>query len=458
MNNGQQQKASYELYSNEAEQSVLGGLMLENDRWDDIAPMLVSDDFRYAAHRLIFIEITRLVSAGHPIDLITLSESLEKQGKLDQAGGFAYLAELSKNTPSAANIEAYSQIVSDYSRARQLVALGSDISREAAEPRADMSVVTERAEQRLFAIAEKSEARHSVSLIEGLEQLMNQLEIRNGSVDGITGTPTGFTDLDMKTCGLQDGDLILLAGRPSMGKTALALGIAQGALEAKGNKPVQIFSLEMSTDQLLMRFVSMLGSVPLQKLRSGQMDDEDWARVGKATGIMVQEWQNRMIIDDTGSLTPSILRSRARRNVRKYGQPGLIMVDYLQLMRCPGQENRTQEIAEISRSLKALAKELHCPVVALSQLNRSLESRADKRPNNGDLRDSGALEQDADITMFVYRDEVYNENTQDQGIAEIILGKQRQGPIGTIRLRFDARFTRFENLSVNAGMAGRGYS
>jgi replicative DNA helicase len=243
-----------------------------------------------------------------------------------------------------------------------------------------------------------------------------------------------------------------------MGKTALALGFAQGALNAKEQKPVQIFSLEMSADQLLMRFVSMLGSVPLQNLRSGQMDDEDWAKVSTATGIMIREWQNRLIIDDTGSLTPSVLRSRARRNVRKYGQPGLILVDYLQLMRCPGQENRTQEIAEISRSLKALAKELHCPVAALSQLNRSLESRADKRPNNGDLRDSGALEQDADVTMFIYRDEVYNENTQDQGIAEIILGKQRQGPIGTLRVRFDARFTRFENISTDAGTSGRVYS
>jgi len=457
MNNRQLQSPISPLYSNEAEQSVLGGLMLENDRWDDIVPILSVNDFSSSTHRLLFTEMARLISAGHPIDLITLTDSLEKQSRLEQVGGFAYVAELSKNTPSAANIEAYSQIVADYSRARQLVALGSDISREAAEPRADIAEVTERAEQRLFAIAEKSQEGQPVNLIEGLEHLMTQLEIHNGSLDGITGTPTGYTELDMKTCGLQDGDLILLAGRPSMGKTALALGFAQGALNAKEQKPVQIFSLEMSADQLLMRFVSMLGSVPLQNLRSGQMDDEDWAKVSAATGIMIQEWQDRLIIDDTGSLTPSVLRSRARRNVRKYGQPGLILVDYLQLMRCPGQENRTQEIAEISRSLKALAKELHCPVAALSQLNRSLESRADKRPNNGDLRDSGALEQDADVTMFIYRDEVYNENTQDQGIAEIILGKQRQGPIGTVRLRFNARFTRFENIPADAGTSGRVY-
>jgi len=457
MNSRQPQNPPAPLYSNDAEQSVLGGLMLENDRWDDIAPMLSVNDFRLPAHRLLFTEMERLVSAGQPIDLITLTDSLEKQSRLDQVGGFAYVAELSKNTPSAANIEAYSQIVADYSRARQLVALGSDISREAAEPRADIAEVTERAEQRLFAIAEKNQEGQPVSLIEGLNHLMNLLEIHNGSVDGITGTPTGFTDLDVKTCGLQDGDLILLASRPSMGKTALGLGFAQGALNAKEKKPVQIYSLEMSVSQLLMRFVSMLGNVPLQNLRSGQMDEDDWVKVSTATGFMTREWRNRLIIDDTGSLTPSVLRSRARRNVRKYGQPGLILVDYLQLMRCPDQENRTQEIAEISRSLKALAKELHCPVAALSQLNRGLESRADKRPNNGDLRDSGALEQDADITIFIYRDEVYNENTQDQGIAEIILGKQRQGPIGTVRLRFDACFTRFENMSTD-GMSGRTYS
>ncbi|WP_145476161.1 SPI-7-type island replicative DNA helicase [Yersinia similis] len=434
------------LVSVEAEQSVLGGLMLDNDRWDDIALILGVEDFFSKAHQIYFREMKRLIDAGKPIDLLTLTDFLKQQEQLELVGGFAYAAELSKNTPSAANIVAYSEIVARFSRARQLVTLGSDITREATAPRADIAEIMEKAEKRIIDIAEKSEPEKAVSLIEGMERLITQLELRNQSGNGITGTPTGFVELDASTCGLQNSDLILLAGRPSMGKTALAMSMVVGALQGREGSVVQVYSLEQPTEQLLMRMISSLGRIELQRLKSGLLDDEDWARISHASSIMVGEWRDRLIIDDTGSLTPAMLRIRARRNARKNGPPALIMLDYLQLMRCPRQENRTQEIAEISRSLKALAKEMKCPVLALSQLNRSLEQRADKRPNNGDLRDSGALEQDADVIMFVYRDEVYNVSTEDQGIAEIIIGKQRQGPIGTVRVRFDSRYTRFDDI------------
>lgn len=436
------------LVSIEAEQGVLGGLMLDNDRWDDVALVVASDDFFSKGHQIFFRAMKSLIEEGKPIDLITVTDALESHGQLDLVGGFAYAAELSKNTPSAANIVAYSEIVARFSRGRQLSALGSDITREVSAPRADISQIMEKAEKRIIDIAEKAEPEKSPSVIDGMEKLIAQLEMRNQSGNGITGTPTGFAELDASTCGLQSSDLVLLAGRPSMGKTALAMAIVTGALQGN-DKSVQVYSLEQPTEQLLMRLVSSLGGVEIQRLKSGVLNDEDWARISNATAIIVGDWKERLLIDDTGSLTPAMLRIRARRNARKNGQPSLIMVDYLQLMRCPDQENRTQEIAEISRSLKALAKEMKCPVLALSQLNRSLEQRADKRPNNGDLRDSGALEQDADVIMFVYRDEVYNADSEDKGVAEIIIGKQRQGPIGTVRVNFDGRFTRFADPMAN---------
>ncbi|MDR3430705.1 MAG: SPI-7-type island replicative DNA helicase [Rouxiella aceris] len=443
------------LVSVEAEQSVLGGVMLDNDRWDDVATIVSAEDFFSKSHQLYFREMKRLIEAGKPIDLITLTDSLQQQGKLEQVGGFGYAATLSKNTPSAANIVAYSEIVARFSRARKLAALGSDLTREVSLPRANIPAIMEDAERRIIDIAEKAEPEKGTSVIEGLERLLNDLEIRNQSGNGITGTPTGFDDLDTSTCGLQSSDLVLLAGRPSMGKTALAMGMVTGALEQREDSVVQVYSLEQPTEQLLMRMLASLGNVELQRLKSGLLDEEDWARISHAAGIIANEWHDRLVIDDTGGLTPAMLRIRARRSARKHGKPALIMVDYLQLMRCPDQENRTQEIAEISRSLKALAKEMKCPVLALSQLNRQLESRADKRPNNGDLRDSGALEQDADVIMFVYRDEVYNPDTEDKGLAEVIIGKQRQGPIGTVRLRFDNRFTRFESLKAPVVQGGK---
>ena len=432
-------------HSLSAEQAVIGGLMLDNDRWDDIATLITAAHFYTRANGLIFSAIQALLTDNKPVDLVTLTAFLEQQGTLDQCGGFAYLAEVSKNTPSAANIVAYAEYVAGYHQKRHLLALGHDLTELAADPRTDLAVLLADAEQRLFAIAEQQAPAGDFDLCVSLEQFLEGLEQRCSRDDLITGTPTGFARLDSMTCGFQPGDLILLAGRPSMGKTALALAFCEHALTLRPDDSVQIYSLEMPAEQLLMRFTAMLGRVPIQHLRSGDMDDEDWGRTASAMKILLESWKDRLVIDDSGSLTPSVLRSRVRRNIRRYGRPSLILLDYLQLMCCPGQENRTQEVAEISRSLKALAKETGCPVVALSQLNRSLESRADKRPNNGDLRDSGALEQDADLIMFIYRDEVYNVDTPDNGIAEIILGKQRNGPIGTVKVQYQANITRFED-------------
>ena len=441
------------VYSPEAGQSVIGGLMLDNDRWDDVALLLNADDFFLKVHKAIFQEMTRLITAGKPLDLITLSESIERRGKdaLEQLGGFAYLAELAKNTPSAANIVAYSEIVARNSRGRQLAAIGAEITESVKMPGTDIERLMETAEQKITRLAERAEPEQAVTLIDGMEKLLTELERRCNVPDGITGTPTGFDEFDAMTSGLQPGDLVLIAARPSMGKTAFLINLLLNSLLKKAGSMGQFYSLEQPVEQILMRMVASLGSVDLTHLKSGLMDDEDWARVSGAYSMMTEDFNNRLIIDDTGSLTPAMLRIRARRNARRYGHPSIIGLDYLQLMRCPDQENRTQEIAEISRSLKALAKEMGCPVVALSQLNRQLESRADKRPNNGDLRDSGALEQDADVIVFIYRDEVYHENTEDKGVAEIIISKQRQGPTGTIRLQYEGRFTRFNALNSPAG-------
>ncbi|WP_427167070.1 SPI-7-type island replicative DNA helicase [Citrobacter koseri] len=446
-------KALEGLASLDAEQCVLGGLMLDNDRWDEVAMLISAEDFYSRPHRVIYQEMVRLVNAGRPLDLITISERIENQGKLEQLGGFAYLAEISKNIPSAANIMAYCEIVARYSRARQLARIGADITHEVRQPGNDITHIMEKAERDITRLAERAEPEQAVTLIEGMEKLLTELERRCNVPDGITGTPTGFEDFDAMTSGLQAGDLVLIAARPSMGKTALLISLLLNALMKKADSLCQFYSLEQPTEQILMRMFASLGSVDLTHLKSGLMDDEDWARVSGACALMSGELNERLIIDDTGSLTPAMLRVRARRNARRYGHPSIIGLDYLQLMRCPDQENRTQEIAEISRSLKALAKEMKCPVVALSQLNRQLESRADKRPNNGDLRDSGALEQDADVIVFIYRDEVYHENTDDKGVAEIIISKQRQGPTGTIRLQYEGRYTRFSDLT---GQTGRG--
>ncbi len=432
-------------HSVDAEQAVLGGLMLENARWDDVVSVLRDADFYIPSHRRVFQAMGQLMAVNQPIDLITLSESLEKNNVLKQVGGFAYLAEMSKNTPSAANIEAYANIVAERSRLRRLLDLGRALSAEAVAPQAKSELLTERVEKQLLELSEQVYTQQNVCLIDGLDAVVSRLENVTGGT-GVTGTPTGLSLVDEITCGLQDGELTLLAARPSMGKTAFSLACCVGALEGT-DRPVFCFSLEMPREQLLQRFLAMLGRVDLTLFRNGQLDDEHWARISEAMGIMTA-WNDRLIIDDTSALTPAQLRSLVRRYTRLYGRPALIMVDYLQLMRAPDFENRTQEISEISRNLKALAKDTQCPVLALSQLNRTLEQRADKRPMNSDLRDSGALEQDADVIAFIYRDEVYYPDSDDAGTAEIIFGKQRQGPTGMVRVQYEQQYTAFRDLAL----------
>lgn len=438
-------------HSLEAEQSVLGSLMLDNELWDDIVEIVSEPDFFNKAHRMIFSEMRSLVAKGSPIDLLTLASSLETKELLELAGGFAYSAELAKNTPSSANARHYAAIVRERSIVREMIAAGNQIVDAGYETRGRSSdELLDLAESVVFKISEQrsnTSKNAVVNIAAALEKTINKIEeLVANPHDGVTGIDTGFTDLNEKTSGFQNSDLIIIAARPSMGKTTFAMNICENAAMAHP-KPVLIFSLEMPQEQLTMRMLASQSRVDLTKIRSGRLEDEDWARLGSTVGRLAEK--NNILIDDSSGLTPDQMRTRARREFRDHGGLSMIMVDYLQLMRVPGKAyegNRTLEIAEISRSLKALAKELNVPVVALSQLNRSLESRADKRPVNSDLRESGAIEQDADVIMFIYRDEVYHENSEDQGIAEVIIGKQRNGPIGKIRLRFAGHHSRFDDL------------
>ncbi|MEF3560695.1 replicative DNA helicase [Citrobacter freundii] len=447
------QTAEYSLktppQSIEAEQSVLGGLMLENQRWDDVAEIVSEQDFSSRPHRSIFSAMRSLVANQFPIDLITLAEHIENEGegKLDSLGGFAYLAELSKNTPSAANIIAYAQIVRERAVIREMIKVANEITEAGYNPEGRTSdELLDLAESRIFQIAEqrgnKSGGPENISSI--LDRTVTKIEaLFQRPHDGVTGVDTGYVDVNKKTAGLQPSDLIIIAARPSMGKTTFAMNICEN-VSLTNDKPVMIFSLEMPTEQLMMRSLASLSRVNQTSIRTGQLDDEDWARLSGTMGLLLEK--KNIYIDDSSGLTPMDVRSRARRSSREHGGLSLIMIDYLQLMRVPSlSDNRTLEIAEISRSLKALAKELNVPVIALSQLNRSLEQRADKRPVNSDLRESGSIEQDADLIMFIYRDEVYHENSDMKGIAEIIIGKQRNGPIGTVRLTFNGQWSRFDN-------------
>ncbi|HGO5393035.1 TPA: replicative DNA helicase [Klebsiella michiganensis] len=446
-------KAEYGLktppQSIEAEQSVLGGLMLDNQRWDDVAEIVSEQDFSSRPHCSIFSAMRSLVANQFPIDLITLAEHIENEGegKLDSLGGFAYLAELSKNTPSAANIIAYAQIVRERAVIREMIKVANEITEAGYNPEGRTSdELLDLAESRIFQIAEqrgdKSSGPENIGSI--LDRTVNKIEaLFQRPHDGVTGVDTGYVDVNKKTAGLQPSDLIIIAARPSMGKTTFAMNICEN-VSLTNDKPVMIFSLEMPTDQLMMRSLASLSRVNQTSIRTGQLDDEDWARLSGTMSLLLEK--KNIYIDDSSGLTPMDVRTRARRLSREHGGLSLIMIDYLQLMRVPSlSDNRTLEIAEISRSLKALAKELNVPVIALSQLNRSLEQRADKRPVNSDLRESGSIEQDADLIMFIYRDEVYHENSDMKGIAEIIIGKQRNGPIGTVRLTFNGQWSRFDN-------------
>ncbi len=436
-------------HSIEAEQSVLGGLMLDNERWDNISERVVAQDFFSHSHRLIFTEMQRLLEMRKPIDLITLSESLEQKGELDLVGSFAYLAELSKNTPSAANISAYADIVRERAVVREMISVANEIADAGYNPQGRSSEdLLDLAESRVFQIAEnranKDDGPKGIDCI--LEDTISRIEqLYHKPHDGITGLDTGYQDLNKKTAGLQKSDLIIVAARPSMGKTTFAMNLCEHAAMTQ-EKPVLIFSLEMPGNQIMMRMLASLSRVDQTRIRTGQLNDEDWARISSSIGLLLEK--RNIFIDDSSGLTPTEVRSRSRRIFRDHNGLSLIMIDYLQLMRVPTlSDNRTLEIAEISRSLKALAKELQVPVVALSQLNRGLEQRADKRPVNSDLRESGSIEQDADLIMFIYRDEVYHDNSDLKGIAEIILGKQRNGPIGTVRLTFNGQWSRFDNYA-----------
>ena len=436
-------------HSLEAEQSVLGGLLLDNETWDRVSEKVVAQDFYSRSHRIVFEMIGVLIEGNEPVDLITLSEGLENDQKLEDAGGFVYLAEMMKNTPSAANITAYATIVRERAVTRELISVANEIAEAGYDTQGRSSAdLLDFAETKVFAIAEqrtnKSEGPESISSV--LEKTVDRIEkLCNEPSGGVTGVSTGFADLDKMTAGMQPSDLIIIAARPSMGKTTFAMNLAENAAMTQ-DRPALVFSLEMPSDQLMMRMLAWLGRIDQTKIRTGQLDDEDWARLSSTMGLLLEN--GKMFIDDASGLTPTDVRSRARRIARDHGGLSMIMIDYLQLMRVPAlSENRTLEISEISRSLKALAKELKVPVIALSQLNRSLEQRSDKRPINSDLRESGAIEQDADLIMFIYRDEVYNDDSEHKGMAEIIIGKQRNGPIGRIPLTFQGQYSRFDNYA-----------
>jgi len=430
----------------EAEQAVLGGLMLAPESLDRVGDFLTEHDFYRRDHRLIYRGIRELSEKNKPFDAVTLGEWFEANGLGEQIGGTGYLVELASTTPSAANIRAYAEIVREKSVLRQLIEAGTEIVNDGFQPEGrDSQEVLSAAEQRVFKIAEQGRRGRAdfVTLRDAMKEAFQVLQERYENQGNVTGLPTGFNDLDELTAGLQPSDLIILAARPAMGKTTLALNIAEyGAIKTK--KAVAVYSMEMSSPQLAFRLISSIGRINATRLRTGQLEDEDWSRVNMAIKMLSDV---KVFIDDTPALSPDVLRSKARRIKREHDL-GLIVVDYLQLMQVPGTgENRTNEISEISRSLKALAKELNVPVIALSQLNRGLESRTDKRPVMADLRESGAIEQDADIIMFIYRDEYYHKDSADKGLAEVIIAKQRSGPTGMVKLKFFGEYTRFDNLA-----------
>ncbi len=441
----------------EAEQSVLGGLLLENEALDRVADLLSGQDFYRHDHRLIFEHISKLIERNKPADIVTVAESLEISAELASIGGIAYLGALAQNTPTAANIRRYAEIVRERAVMRKLVEVGSGIADSAYSPQGrDAQQLLDEAEAKIFQIAEggKRSSEGFVDIKVLLPQVADRIDYlyQRENQGDVTGVPTGYTDLDERTSGFQPGDLIIVAGRPSMGKTAFSLNIAENvALDSK--LPVAVFSMEMGATQLATRMIGSVGRLDQHRMRNGKLEDEDWVRLTTALGKLNDA---PIFIDEGAGLSSFDVRARARRLHRQCGKLGLIVIDYLQLMSAPSGrqgENRATEISEISRSLKSLAKELDVPVVALSQLNRGLEQRPDKRPVMSDLRESGAIEQDADVILFIYRDEVYNPDSQDKGTAEIIIAKQRNGPIGKVRLTFIGQHTRFENFAGNAHMA-----
>ena len=436
-------------HSIEAESSVLGGLLLDNSAWDRVGDLLVDNDFYRHEHKLIYAAIGALINASKPADVITVNEYLQNQGKADEMGGLGYLNSLAQYVPSASNIRRYAEIVRERSILRKLVSASDEIATNAFNPQGKaIDRILDEAEQKIFNIGEEgSRMKQGFQSMDTLVvELLDRVQEMADNPNDITGVPTGFYDLDRMTSGLQPGDMVVLAARPSMGKTAFAINIAEHVALNEG-LPVAVFSMEMGASQLAVRVVGSIGRIDQGHLRTGKLSDDEWPRLTEA----IEKLRTVSLhIDETPGLTPSELRANARRLARQCGKLGLIVVDYLQLMSGSGGsggDNRATELGEISRGLKMLAKELQCPVIALSQLNRSVEQRTDKRPMMSDLRESGAIEQDADIIMFIYRDDYYNKDSKDPGVAEIIIGKQRNGPTGTVRLTFLKNLTRFESLA-----------
>jgi replicative DNA helicase len=440
-------------HSIEAEQSVLGALMLDATSWDQVADRVGAEDFYRPDHRLIFEAVRGLIERSQPCDAVTLSEFLETQGSLDQVGGLSYLGSLARDTPTAANVRAYADIVRERSLLRELISAGNQIASSALEPEGrEARDIVDEAERRVFQIAERgAHGRSGFREVKSiLPEVVNRIDAMYNSTEKLTGVSTGFKKLDEMTSGLQAGDLIVIAGRPSMGKTALAVNIAENAALGSA-KSCAIFSMEMSSESLTLRMISSLGRINQSDLRSGRIREDDWARIDSA---MTQLSGARIYVDESPALTPTEVRARARRLKRERGLD-LIVVDYLQLMQVAGtKENRATEISEISRSLKALAKELSVPVIALSQLNRGVEQRVEKKPVMSDLRESGAIEQDADVILLIYREEQYDPNTMRKGIADIIVAKQRNGPTGDVQLTFLAQYTKFENFAPESYAEG----
>jgi replicative DNA helicase len=431
----------------EAEQSLLGGLLLDSRRYDEVSGEIEIDDFYNKNHSRIYAAIQSCLEANQPVDVVTVSEVLERNDELEQVGGLAYIGSLANNTPGSANIMSYGRIIRERAILRRLIDASNDISTAAYNPEGRKPrEVLDHAEQLIFGISESDgDKRDGFETMNSLmARSLNRIEELDKSGSAITGISTGFAKIDDKTSGLQKGDLIVIAGRPSMGKTSFCMNLAEYAAIEQG-LTVGVFSMEMPGEQLSMRLISSLGRVNSTRLRTGQLKDDDWPRISSAVSLLSKA---KIHVNDAAGLSPIELRSQARRLARESDGLDMIVVDYLQLMQSgEGNENRATEISNITRSLKMLAKELEIPVVVLSQLNRSLESRPDKRPVMSDLRESGAIEQDADVIFFIYRDEVYDEDSSDKGTAEIIIGKQRNGPIGKVRLAFVGEFTRFENLA-----------
>ena len=439
-------------HSLEAESSVLGGLLLDNSAWDRVGDLLNDSDFYRYEHRLVYAAVGALINGSRPADVITVFEHLQSLGKADEVGGLAYLNSLAQYVPSASNIRRYGEIVRERAILRKLVSASDEISTTAFNPKGKpVAQILDEAEQKIFNIGEEgSRMKQGFQSMDSLVvELLDRVEEMSQNPNDITGVPTGFYDFDRMTSGLQPGDLVVLAARPSMGKTALAINIAEHVAVNEG-LPVAVFSMEMGAAQLAIRIVGSIGRIDQGHLRTGKLSDDEWPRLTEA----IEKLRSISLhIDETPGLTPSELRANARRLARQCGKLGLIVVDYLQLMSGTSSDgdNRATELGEISRGLKMLAKELQCPVIALSQLNRSVEQRTDKRPMMSDLRESGAIEQDADVIMFIYRDDYYNKDSKEPGVAEVIIGKQRNGPTGTVKLAFLKPITKFESLASGAG-------